>query len=154
MLDVSMVGSALSSVKTAYDIAKGMAELSKDVDMKLKAHEMLMAMADVQGKLLETQQALGQMQDELRQAKEDLERRADFDRYELVEPYQGTRLYRLKQNARIDGEPMHYICPRCKDTDNIKAILQEGAHHAYCRQCKSSFATAKLPSLVNRGRFP
>ena len=72
MLDITMVGGAISSVKTRYEIASGMLAAGKDVAVNAKAIELLSTISEIQGRRLETQQSMAQMRDELRKAKEEL----------------------------------------------------------------------------------
>ena len=52
-------------------------------------------------------------------------READFDRYRMVSVGDGTLLHALKKSA-ADGEPPHWLCPRCF-SERKKAILQTEA---------------------------
>ncbi len=156
MVDATMVGGAISSLKTLYEIANGMLTASKDAAVNAKAIELLSTISEIQGRLLEAQQSMAQMQDELRRANEELSRRAQFDRYELAEPYRGTRLYRLKADAARSGEPIHFICPNCKDVLNKISILQEDGSAAYCKNkdCGQVFDIAPQPKLERQYHNP
>ena len=111
---------------------------------------MLSAITDVQSKLLEAQQNMFSMQDELRAAKEELAKKADFSRYEMVEPYPGTRVFRLKESERNGSEPIHYICPNCKDVLGKLSVLQEGEHYAYCKnkECGQAYEISEGPKTA------
>lgn len=139
MVDITVIGGALAGMQSALGIAKSMMGLSEDVAVKLKAAELLSAIAEVQGKLLDAQLAMGQMQDELRQAKEELARRADLERYVLVEPYPGKRVYQLKPEFQEKNELTHYICPRCRDVKGVKSILQPGPTQLHCPECGTDY---------------
>ena len=52
-------------------------------------------------------------------------READFDRYRIVSVGDGTLLQALKESA-ADGEPPHWLCPRCF-SERKKCILQTEA---------------------------
>lgn len=156
MVDATMVRDAISSVKTLYEIANGMLTANKDAAVKAKAIELLSTISEIQGRLLETQQSMSQMQEELRKANEELSRRAQFDRYELKEPYKGTRLYQLKADTARQGEPVHFICPNCKDVLNKLSILQEDGSAAYCKnkECGQVFDIASQPTLERQYHNP
>lgn len=156
MVDLSIAGSAISSVKTLYDIANGMLAMNKDIAVNSKATELLSTISEIQGRLLETQQVMAQMQEELRKANEELSRRAQFDRYELSEPFKGTRLYRLKADATREGEPVHFICPNCEDVLNKLSILQEDGSSAYCKNkdCGQVFDIAPPPTFERKYQNP
>lgn len=133
MIDITMVSSAISSVKTLYEIANGMLVASKDGAVNAKAAELLTAISEIQGRLFDAQQTIMLMQEELRNAKADLAQRAQFDRYMLVEPFHGTKVYTVKPEALMINEPNHFICPNCKDVLNKLSILQEDGGAAFCK---------------------
>lgn len=64
--------------------------------------------------------------------------RAERERYELVEPYPGTYVYRVKAECRDSQEPMHYVCPGCLDNRKIISRLQGRANPDYvsCFECE------------------
>lgn len=132
-MDVATIGTSLTALNSLISITKSLIGLSKDAAINTKAAEMLSAITDVQAKLLEAQQNMFLMQEELRAAKEELAKKADFSRYELVEPYPGTRLFRLKECERNGSEPIHYICPNCKDVLGKLSVLQEIDYYAICK---------------------
>ncbi|MGG4774855.1 hypothetical protein ACLO87_09500 [Paenalcaligenes sp. Me52] len=78
-------------------------------------------------------------------------RNRDFSRYDLVEDYPGTFTLRIKESAR-NGEPVHHLCPSCRDNKSVKSILQITAKNneiAQCPTCKTEFRLAPpwMPSL-------
>lgn len=79
---------------------------------------------------------------ELSEKIRDLEkRRADRERYELIEPYFGTYVLRVKEACR-QGEPDHYLCPHCMDNKSVKAILSftsEAKEVGRCPECKAYY---------------
>lgn len=56
------ITTALASVKTTVDIAKGMAALNTDVAVKTKASELLSSVIEVQGAVLSLQETVNQLQ--------------------------------------------------------------------------------------------
>ncbi|USY23969.1 hypothetical protein NIZ92_11610 [Alcaligenes sp. 1735tsa3] len=67
--------------------------------------------------------------------------RAERDRYELVEPYPGIYVFRVKEASR-DGEPEHYLCQGCLDNRAVKSILQfqgDKKRLANCPSCKTQY---------------
>lgn len=132
-MDITTITASLGSIKTLISITQSLIGMNKDAAINAKAAEMLAAVTDVQSKLLETQQSMFSMQEELRTAKEELAKKAEFSRYELVEPFPGTKLFRLKDSERQGQEPIHYICPNCKDVLGKLSVLQESEHYAYCK---------------------
>lgn len=155
-MDITTISASIGSLKTLVSIAQSLIGMDKDAAVNAKAAEMLAAVTDVQSKLLETQQSMFLMQEELRVAKEDLAKKAEFNRYELVEPFPGTRVFRLKPAERQDSEPIHYICPNCKDVLGKLSVLQEGEYYANCKnkQCNQSYQISEMPDINRQYRGP
>lgn len=155
-MDLTTVTASIGSIKTLVSIAQSLIGMNKDAAVNEKAMELLSAVTDVQSKLIETQQSMFLMQEELRSAKEELTKKAEFDRYELVQPYQGTRLFILKESERRGSEPTHYICPNCKDVLGKISVLQESEHYAYCKnkQCNQSYQISPMPDFDRQYRGP
>lgn len=155
-MDLTTITASIGSIKTLVSIAQSLVGMNKDAAVNAKAIELLSAVTDVQSKLLEAQQSMFLMQQELMAAKEELAQKADFDRYELFEPYQGTRLYRLKESEKIGSEPIHYICPNCKDVFGNRSVLQESGYFASCpnKDCNQSYQISSMPSMNRQYRGP
>ena len=140
MLD--MISAGLGSLSTAKGLIKSMRGLNEEVAVNLKAAELLTIIADVQGSLNDANAKIFELQRELREAREELGRRAALDRYRLCEPYGGSFVFKLDENLAKEGEPMHYICPVCKD-DGVIGILDEPtdryAHNAVCQRCERRY---------------
>lgn len=149
-MDITTISASIGSLKTLVSIAQSLIGMNKDAAVNAKAAEMLAAVTDVQSKLLEAQQSMFLMQEDLRVAKEELSKKAEFNRYELVEPFPGTRLFRLKPAERQGSEPIHYICPNCKDVLGKLSLLQEGDHYAYCKNkdCGQAYEISEPPKLA------
>ena len=80
-----------------------------------------------------------------RQIRELVEKKREFERYELVEDYPGTIAYRLKESCSR-GEPIHYLCPGCKDNRSLKSILQFNYGKkivGICHECSKTFRFTK-----------
>lgn len=85
-----------------------------------------------------------QLEDQVREFER---RRAERDRYALVEPYPGTYALRVKEAAR-GAEPEHHLCPGCLDNDSVKSILQfNGSNHTFatCPKCKQTYRFGDPP---------
>lgn len=81
--------------------------------------------------------------------------RAERDRYELVEPYSGTYVLRVKEVSR-DGEPEHYLCPGCLDNKAMKSILQfngEPKDIGTCHSCSMHFRFKDSPPAPYEGPY-
>lgn len=156
-MDITLIQGAVTSLKTAFDIAKGISELK--------------TMTEVQGKVIELQQAILAAQasamtanaeqyaaaEELRKLHEELDRakgwQLEKQRYRL---YQGDGLggsvvYALRENKKLEGEPPHYLCANCYEQGR-KSILNNSAvptgfTHWLCPACKAQFPSGYRGSV-------
>ncbi len=70
-------------------------------------------------------------------------RNRDFSRYDLIESYPGTFTLCIKESAR-NGEPVHHLCPSCRDNKSMKSILQTKPTNnavSQCPSCKTEYRT-------------
>lgn len=139
MLD--MIASGLSALNSAREIAKGIATLKEEVAVQLKAAELLTIIADAQGSLNEAQSKISELQADLRNACDELAKRAEFERYQLVEPFPGTFMWRLDESRQRPGEPMHDICPHCREDGKLSILMGPGeaSDAKTCKRCKKAF---------------
>jgi hypothetical protein len=134
-----MVGEALaglSALKTAFDLAKGLKDIS-DVAIRNAA------IIELQEKILSAQR----MQSALAEKVNDLEKEvaglkawgADKERYQLAEVASGVLAYAIKEAVR-GAEPEHHLCPDCYQKGQ-KSVLQKEYHEIgrasllVCHQC-------------------
>jgi hypothetical protein len=134
-----MVGEALaglSALKTAFDLAKGLKDIS-DVAIRNAA------VIELQEKILSAQR----MQSALAEKVMDLEKEvaglkawgADKERYQLAEVASGVLAYAIKEAVR-GTEPEHHLCPDCYQKGQ-KSVLQKEyreigrASLLVCHQC-------------------
>lgn len=156
-MDISLISGALSSLKTAFDIAKGISDLK--------------SMTDVQGKVIELQQAILAAQssamaanaeqytamEELRKLREELEKMSGWQqekqRYRLfqAEGTGGSVVYALRESQKQQDEPPHYLCANCYEQGR-KSILHNtipstGWTHWHCPVCKAQFPSGYRGSV-------
>ncbi|WP_108447889.1 hypothetical protein [Halomonas sp. BN3-1] len=140
MVDFVSLGKGL---KTAYEIARS----AKDVNDQAKLNT---AIADIMEQLTSAQFSLFEMQqhqeliDENRQLKDQLERAARFDKYQLQQTSTGDYVLVLKDEFAVDGTPKHVICPVCKEDERL-AVMTEDGHWYRCSSCKYVAGKKKLP---------
>lgn len=148
-MDISLIQGAVSSMKTAFDIAKAMSELK--------------TMSDVQGKVIELQQAILAAQssamtanseqfialEELRKLKEELEKSKGWEleknRYILFQGSSSGVVYAVRESQKRENEPPHYLCANCFDQGK-KSIMNNhqgatGFTNWLCPACKAQFPT-------------
>ncbi|QUX92484.1 hypothetical protein CYL31_14225 [Marinomonas sp. A3A] len=133
MPDLAVIGSVLSSVKTAADLAKLIKNsdisLSK-AETKLQIAELISALADVKIELADVQQLLIDKDEEIKSVKSQLETKQSLK-------YDGV-LY------RADGDDVPF-CPVCFEKDNSTFHLsfykddEYGYDKHYCRVCTNDF---------------
>lgn len=148
-MDITLIQGAVSSMKTAFDIAKAISEMK--------------SMTDVQGKVIELQQAILAAQssamtanaeqfaalEELRKLKEELEKTKGWEleksRYRLFQGSSGGVVYAVRQSCQKENEPPHYLCANCFEQGR-KSILNNhtgstGFNNWLCPVCKAQFPT-------------
>jgi hypothetical protein len=133
MLGEAVIG--LNALKTAFDISKGLKDIS---DATIRNG----AIIELQQKILDAQAAqfeLVRRVDELEKEKALADAsRAKMDRYQLKEYGANTFAYELKADA-ANGEPVHRVCADCYNKGAI-SILQFSHHSSGqdwydCRTC-------------------
>lgn len=135
------ISAAISNGKLAIDIVKGMVSLKNQVDVQMKAAELLSVILDLQGKLQEAQAAssaiqaqLGDMAAKQRQLDD---WSAEKKNYRLQQLSAGGLVYRY--HAPPEGNaPPHDLCAQCYQ-QHVKSILQPGTEGWFkvlkCHQC-------------------
>lgn len=144
------ISAAISSAKTALNIAKAAHDLSN-------FNELVAAISEVNTKLMdatavalasqEKQSALSnrvsELEDQLRQI-ENWE--SQIKRYKLHEfPETKTLAYKLQEDMS-DDEPLHYLCATCVGKRE-KSIMQPSGHTLHCPVCKINIYVQNPPPL-------
>jgi len=150
-MDIASIGSLLSSLKTATDIAKLIRESDvslEKAETKLKLAELVSALADVKIEAAEIQQALLDRDEEIRKLTAAAKLQADL-RWEQP-------CYFLK-NGDGGEEP---FCQNCYDSEKkLSRLHTDGEGSFHCRVCKQSYKTrerskkdsAAFTAALNRG---
>ncbi|EGQ7800259.1 hypothetical protein P6A00_003880 [Vibrio parahaemolyticus] len=132
MADLATIGTALSSIKTAVELAKAVRSSTSTLaqaEVNLQLAELISALADarievseVQGLLLEKEERIAQLQHEL-----DNKGNTVYEK-----PY-----YWLETGEERDGP----YCQRCKDVDHLFVRLQATSAKGRwsCRSCREVF---------------
>ncbi|GAB3416774.1 hypothetical protein NX774_12095 [Massilia agilis] len=132
-MDFTLISQATSSLNAAVTLVKGFVSLRDETQRLTAVNEMLAKLFEANSKLndlviadaeraAEYQTLLREkreLEDELGRVKAE---KADFDRYELAEVAPGVLAYALR-DAHRGLEPMHYICPACRNNSK-KSILK------------------------------
>jgi len=145
-----MVGEAiagLSAIKTAFDIAKGLKEIS---DATIRNG----AIIELQEKILTAQQAQSALIETVSNLEKEVTRlknwEADKQRYQLAELAPGIVALSIKETMR-NGEPFHRICADCA-ANGKKFYLQQHVRGTYYDEFRCKGCGAELP--VNKGTPP
>lgn len=116
MVDVAAIGGAVSGLKAALDIGKGIQALNTSTEVKTKTGELLDAVVDARYKLMEAADTQAALLGEIKQLKEQI---ADFERWDSEkERYQlkaidtGAFAYMHKPGME-EGEPAIWLCQTC-----------------------------------------
>lgn len=137
-LDIPSISAALSSLKTAADIAKLIKDSGatlEQAEIKLKIADLVSSLADARIKISEVRESLAEKDAELRTLKSALETR---DSLEYEAPY-----YWLVKLEGKDGP----FCQKCYDADAKLARLQMRAQGYWgCTLCNTK--------VVDRGHKP
>jgi hypothetical protein len=116
---VGEVFAGVGALKTAWDIAKNLKDISDATQRNAVAIEL-------QEKILTAQQAQSELLAQISQLEKELaalkDWKADRERYQLVELGPGVVAFRVRDDRR-NGEPLHYICADCAAQER-KAYLQ------------------------------
>lgn len=130
-MDLSAIAAAMTSVKTASEIAKGLVNLRDEREFQARAGQIEKELAEARGLVAEAQTTmlalLNRVGELERQVAQQEDWRAEAARYELVETYKGRLAYRVKDSMRGE-EPTHYVCPACFQKRQ-KSILQPREWH-------------------------
>ena len=162
MVEATAIGSALTSIKAAYEITKGLIGIRDAVVVQSKVTELLGQIASAQESTLRSQEresALTRQVYELeKQMAEFKAWEAEKQRYQLTDFGGGTFAYLLKSGME-SGEPSHRLCAGCFQKGE-KSILQFRGQNAYsqdtytCPSCKTDFrfgVQRDPPSHANSG---
>lgn len=144
-----MVGEALaglSALKTAFDLAKGLKDIS-DATIRnaaiIELQEKILSAQQTQSALVEKVEKVGDLEKEVGCLK-DWE--ADKKRYQLTELAPGLVALSIKEAMR-NGEPFHRICANCC-ANGKKSYLQQHIHgphydHYKCHGCGEELGVHK-----------
>lgn len=153
MVDLTAAAAALTSLKSAYELAKAMGGIRDAVKFQEKAFELQREILAAQQNALNAQAEQSSLLDSIRLLeKQNSDARSwekDRKRYELKTFGVGVFVYRLKPQKK-NAEPIHLLCTNCF-TKNRKSILQDlggSGGGRRVRRCPSCMTTFTLPTDV------
>jgi hypothetical protein len=134
----------ITSVKSAYEIAKGISSLKAEVERNQAIAKILEILLSAQADALsmrEDYQELLQSKEELSKKLREFEQWQQIEsQYKLEEIHRGVYVYTTK-NPEALGQPKHWLCANCWQ-EKKKSILQANYHHESgakytCPRCKT-----------------
>ena len=150
MPDMTAIATALTSLKSAGDIAKAMIGMRDDAAFKAKMIEFQAAIIEAQNSAIAANEERATLVERIRELEKqvaDLEAwEREKQRYELVSLAPNVVAYAVKDALR-GAEPPHYICANCL-TGGKKSFLQQyvrgSAMDKYrCNGCGEDLAVDK-----------
>lgn len=146
MIDMASISAAVTSLKTATDIAKGLMEIKTATEIQSKVIELQSVILAAQSSALAAQSEQFSLLEKIRQFEAKMAEieawKNEADRYQLTDYGGGTFAYSLKPGMER-GEPSHRICAACYQKGH-KSILQNsgtysGREKVHCPRCEQSF---------------
>lgn len=153
-MDLTVIGGAISGLKTATDIAKGLVNVNTAVEVNAKAIELQRALLSAYADAVSAKETQSALQEEVRELKRQLASNeqfaADMKRYKLNTPWPGSIVYALDATMS-NGEPAHYLCANCYQSKK-KSILQatrleSGWLAMACPNCRATVRTDNKHSV-------
>lgn len=147
MVDIGSFGTALGSLKTAYNIVAEFAKLKLNAETQLKLVELQQLIIAAQNDALSSQESQASLKRKIQELENKISTydtwKQEEQRYELVDFGGGTFAYSLIE-SKAEGEPAHIICPSCFQNQQ-KSILQHAGVNSFtqkvyvCNGCKTTF---------------
>lgn len=158
---IGEASAAISSIKAALDIAKGVSSLKTATDVNLAVIDIQRALLDAQLAAFEDRERHAVQQQRIAELEAKLSQidqwEAEKARYVLTETPTGKLVYALKPDC-ANGEPDHRICVKCFN-ENRKSVLQVTARHSggeavICENCQTKATLSPFPKTeLDFGRF-
>ena len=138
-MDIASVAGAYEGLKAAKDILGGLFDAKVDAEVKAKIIEAQNKLGEAQDTLFGLREELFKLQSDNSQLKQELTKaqswQAKVDQYELTKTNGGAVVYRFK------GQPEHFACPSCFNSNQIH-ILQTNrtiSGKYRCTGCNNEF---------------
>ena len=155
MVDMTLIQGAISGLKTASDIAKGILQLKSLADVQGKVIDLQTTILAAQSSAIAAQSDQFTMLEEVRALKEEIAKvkawETEKQRYQMVSPYIGSTVYAVKKSMS-NGEPPHYICTNCYENGK-RSILQcreNSRHNRFAVfACPNQSCQSEVPTLYS-----
>ncbi|HJS12135.1 hypothetical protein [Sphingopyxis sp.] len=143
---IAEAGAAISSIKAAMDIARGVSSLKSEADINQAIIDIQRALLEAQNAALEDKQRLFQLRSELEELQRENQLRGAWElekkRYVLTRSEKGAFTYDLKPDE-ASSEIFHRLCATCFGRGE-KSILHtirsgRGGETVHCAVCDKEF---------------
>jgi hypothetical protein len=150
---------ALTSLKSAFDLTKAMADLRDANAFRAKSIELQGLILDSQGSAIEAREAYSSLLNQVSALEAEVARLKNWDaekqNYELKKVGEGSVAYMLKPDKR-GTEPPHWLCPNCYSKgqkgflNGVKSLNMGGRGFSYkCGMCDAEQACYLSPQWQN-----
>jgi hypothetical protein len=141
MFDIPTLAAALTAVKTATDIAKGLKSSTtslKDAETKYAIAELTIALADANINMAETIEIIREKDDQIKRLEDAMKLSVDLIRYR-------DAYYEL-----VDGKPNGApFCSMCWEVEHTAIhLIKSPQRSTYCPKCKSAYDKFNTPVLT------
>ena len=145
MPDIATIGAAITSVKTAFEIAKligSSASSMEQAELKLKLAELMGALADAKMELVEVQDALIEKDAKIEELEKAFEEKGELTR-------QNDAYYAVDAGGNPTGKP---YCLRCWESDHKKRqLVRFGGSKRFesiCTACSQKYELTKTHEIT------
>jgi len=151
-MDLATIQATVTSLKAAFDIAKGISDVKTIAEVQAKVIELQQIILTAQESALKANADQFDLVIELKKAKEELEKTNNWleekNRYVLYKGkgVSGGVVYGLLKNKAKEGEPPHFLCPECYESGKKSILMNSGNERAgltkwICNKCKLEIPT-------------
>ena len=128
---------AITAIKTALELAKGLSSLSKDVAVQQKAAELLGTITDLNDKILNLQNLITQTKLTADQWEQKALKREEWDKtkstYSTYNPTPQVHVYIAPKEGQLIDQAEWY-CKNCADIEMLQSTFQLTHHSAAGKQ--------------------
>lgn len=151
-MDLGTIQATVTSLKAAFDVAKGISDLKTDAEVQAKVIELQQIILSAQESALRANADQFELMNELKILREQLEEihkwSEEKNRYVLHKSNatSGGVVYALLKSESREGEPAHFLCPECYELGS-KSILMNSSNERssftkwVCNKCKLEIPT-------------
>lgn len=157
MADMLLFQGAITGLKTAADIVKGVIGLKIDAEVSSKMIQLHSEIVSAQASASAAYADHLSVLHRIRELEEEIARvkawETEKQRYQLVQVNNGAFAYALKSDSK-GTEPPHWICAKCYE-DGKRSILQHNGiefareSRAICPVCKAEIADSSKSKRID-----